>query len=647
MGYPDFKAYIQDKHCRLLQDEIAAYVRGYHDGIGFHSYSVLSVCEEIVENVEVHSVVCHEGLGDLIKMDVNVAADIITKGLGKKSYEADRKRRLFIVHLSGELHNGLHDVRSTGTEEYHNYAFEPEGALDAYLIPYISTDQLEKIAEDFFEVYCFDAVYTGYMLPVDHIMRELKMCIYEAPLPDNVFGRVYFREAQGKRYIKFHPRMPETEVATKISPGTIVINRKHFFLGSVGSPLNTIAHELIHWELHQRFFELLALLSEDSDALSCNTDPPLFDSQLNGLQKAIWWAEWQANSLAPRILMPCRLFTSVFMQVYAEKRETTVYHCSAEIMEKTIECLAELFGVSKLSAKIRAIQLGITEAEGVCLHIDGIYHPPFTFRRGSLAPKKTFILDRINYDQLMIENAEFFELINSGQFVYTGCVVCINDPLYIRKSHFSQQSEFELTIYARENVNECCLAFDRIFYQDDSLDKDFYGLCYLSKELNAASHTKTTPTDDLQNQDRKSRAVEAKKLREKGDSIMAVLRSLPTGFPETLDTHIRMARKSNGRKMTNLELSKITGLSEDYIASLRKDPGLNVTLETVCSLCIALHLLPCYSKDLIRKSRNEFPQTGAGYLMLALIEEHYTDSLDAINEVLRDEGLRDWGKSVV
>lgn len=125
-----------------------------------------------------------------------------------------------------------------------------------------------------------------------------------------------------------------------------------------------------------------------------------------------------------------------------------------------------------------------------------------------------------------------------------------------------------------------------------------------------------------------------------------MLRSLPTGFPETLDSHIKMAKKHDGRKMTNLELSKITGLSEDYIASLRKDPGLNVTLETVCSLCIALHLLPCFSKDLIRKSRNQFPQTGDGYLMLALIEDHYTDSLDAINEVLQDAKLKPWGKTV-
>ncbi len=646
MRYPDFKTYIQDKYCVLLQKEIAAFVKDCHDGIGFHSHSVLSVCEEKVDNVEVHSVVCHEALGDLITMDINVIADIVAMGLGKKSYEADRKRRLFTVHLIGELRNGLHDVHSTGTEEYCSHAFEPEGALDAYLIPYISTDQLEKIAENFFEIYCFDAIYDMYRFPYGHVMQQMGVRAYEAPLPDNVFGRMYFRNASSKCYTKFHPKMAAVLVDEDLTPGTMLINKNHFFMGTMGNPLNTIAHELVHWELHQRFFELLAILNEDSDALSCEAEPPMSDNNLTGLQKAIWWAEWQANSLAPRILMPSRLFVSVFMQVYAEKWETTIYHCSAEIMENTVESVAELFGVSKLSAKIRAIQLGITEAEGVCLYIDGNYHPPFTFRRGALSPKKTFILDRVNYEQLMMGNAEFFELINSGQFVYTGCVVCINDPLYVKESHFSQRSEFELTIYARENANECCLAFDRTFYQDDSLDKDFYGLCYLSKELNAASRTKTTPTHDLQNQDRKIRAAEAKKLRVEGNSIMAVLRNLPTGFPETLDRHIRMARKSDGRKMTNLELSKITGLSEDYIASLRKDPGLNVTLETVCSLCIALHLLPCYSKDLIRKSRNEFPQTGEGYLMLAMIEDHYTDSLDAINEVLREEKLKPWGKPV-
>ncbi len=63
MRYPDFKTYIQDKYCVLLQKEIAAFVKDCHDGIGFHSHSVLSVCEEKVDNVEVHSVVCHGPLG--------------------------------------------------------------------------------------------------------------------------------------------------------------------------------------------------------------------------------------------------------------------------------------------------------------------------------------------------------------------------------------------------------------------------------------------------------------------------------------------------------------------------------------------------------------------------------------------------------
>ncbi len=76
--------------------------------------------------------------------------------------------------------------------------------------------------------------------------------------------------------------------------------------------------------------------------------------------------------------MPSRLFVSVFMQVYAEKWETTFYHCSAEIMENTVESVAKLFGVSKLSAKIRAIQLGITKAEGVC-HADTVRPPKLPF----------------------------------------------------------------------------------------------------------------------------------------------------------------------------------------------------------------------------------------------------------------------------
>lgn len=118
MAYKDFKSYIQDKYCDLLTTAIKEYVDNHHDGIGFHDFNVLSLLKQKIENVEVKSLVCHEaGIGDLLRIEVRTAADIVEMSLGTKKIEAGRKTRWFIVHLTAELNQGLHDVKVQKTEE--------------------------------------------------------------------------------------------------------------------------------------------------------------------------------------------------------------------------------------------------------------------------------------------------------------------------------------------------------------------------------------------------------------------------------------------------------------------------------------------------------------------------------------------------
>ncbi len=165
MAYQDFKSYIADKYMDLLHREISDYVGAHHDGIGFHGHNVLSLCEQRIENIDVKSIRCVDQPDPFVKIDVNVTADIVMEGLGTSKYDADRKTKWFTIHL------------------------------DKYLIPYISTDMLEDEAEEFYEFYCRDAIYyEGWRLPVETILQEMEIQYYEAPLPDNVFGRMYFRK---------------------------------------------------------------------------------------------------------------------------------------------------------------------------------------------------------------------------------------------------------------------------------------------------------------------------------------------------------------------------------------------------------------------------------------------------------------------
>lgn len=646
--YVDFKSYIQANYEELLKEEISKFVDKYHDGLGFHSINVISLCDQKIENIKVKSITCHDDIGPLIRVNIHASADIVSMGLGSSKYEADRKTRWFTVNMQAVLKNGLHNIVILGTEEYNPGRFEKQDAFDEYLLPYIYADDLEDQADDFFMFYCQNAIYHEWVLPIENILSEMGIYYYEAPLPENVFGRMYFRPSVVEVYEEIPPnfrafiKKEKSLTEKKINSGTMLINKNNFFMHNVGSALNTIAHEIVHWEKHQKFFEILALLNDEEDKLSCEVDPQMKPDNLEGVQKAIWWAEWQANALAPRILMPRLLFVDLFEKTYSEQAQTP-YHYSGEIMERTIERIAHCFGVSRYAAKIRALQLGYKTAEGALLNIDGHYHSPFTFNPTCLADYRTFVIDRKNFDRLRTSNKHLNDLIDAGKFVYTGCVVCINDPLYVThsKERFAP-TEYKLTSYALEHVDECCLVFKRNYSTKDSAG-DFYNQCYLSKDINAAAFSEIKEIDFEDNQNVETRAVELTKLKDEGIRIMDIYRSLPMSFAGTLDAHMKRLFKEDGRKMTNLELALRTGLSDRYIQDLRKGDK-NVSFVNVCSICIGLHLHPIFSNDLIKKSRNDYPMNEEGFFNRFLIEHHYMDTLELCNEKLAELGYRTWGK---
>lgn len=83
----------------------------------------------------------------------------------------------------------------------------------------------------------------------------------------------------------------------------MLISRDKYYLGTDGTQRLTIAHEIIHWYLHQKYFKLLALLDDQSDMMSCEVEPSRYEESMTMAQKAHWYAEWQANALAIRIAM--------------------------------------------------------------------------------------------------------------------------------------------------------------------------------------------------------------------------------------------------------------------------------------------------------------------------------------------------------
>lgn len=287
----------------------------------------------------VKTICCHNDIGPRVKIDISVSADIVELALGLKRIEANRKTRWFTVIIQANLMDGLQNIQILNTNEFFNGQFIKENELDQFLVPYIYSADLEDQADDFTLFYCSDAIYEGYKLPVYNILRELGVDYYIADLPDNCFGRMYFKSSSANVYQK-HLYLGEYKIENHtINLGTMLISRQRYFLGNDGTQRLTIAHEIIHWYLHQKYFKLLSLLNNDTDMMSCEVEPNHYNEDMSMSQKAHWFAEGQANALAIRIAMPQELVVRTFHEARAA---ASPYHYTGDFVEEILRRVAEI-----------------------------------------------------------------------------------------------------------------------------------------------------------------------------------------------------------------------------------------------------------------------------------------------------------------
>lgn len=634
--YASFEKYLEGKYYNDIHRAITGLILKRGRNNSFYSYTVLDPSYFQVDDIHVKTVSFHSTDGNRIIFNAAVEADVILKGMGKRDYDADMNNPWYTVSFTGYLSDGLNMVTITGVDEYSADRFDKNTTLSKYLVPYLYAEDLEKEAEKFLNKYCRHALKEPMPIPLDELMLNMGLELYEAPLPDNIFGKTYFTEATVDVFNEDYEVVSQT-----IDPGTILLNPNIFFMRNIGSRNNTVVHECVHWDRHDKFFELQKLLNSDLSSLSCEVIEHKSQKD-SGIDGALQWMEWQANALTPRILLPAstarKKLNEILLRLHIENPERS----ESDIMEEAIQELTDFFAVSKFAAKLRAIELGFTQAQGVWNYVNGEYLPSFSFKTIELKKDESYIIDTRNACfESSADNATMAALAK-GDFIYVDSMFCINDEKYIV---ITGGGICTLTSYARQNVDECCLKFKQKFKINNGLGDAFYTQCSLSRDVDASTFCECNYIDDEDNQNVVKRAAELKRLKEEGFRIMDIYRSLPMSFAGTLDAHMKRLEKEDGRKMTNLELSLRTGLTDRYIQDLRKEEK-NVSFGTVCAICIGLHLHPIFSNDLIQKSHNNYPMNEEGFFNRFLIERHYMDNLELCNQKLSELGYRIWGKEL-
>jgi len=258
-------------------------------------------------------------------------------------------------------------------------AVQAERAASA-LVPRMRKTDFDCEATHFLEKYCPEALKRPMPVPIEEIANRMGLTIIRTRITEDfsVFGMMCFTRGKVDYFDKDYGGYAEMVV----KEGTMLIDPDVRAERNKGCENNTISHECLHWERHRQYHQFLSSIGEMSVAMRCST-----------AAKAEWqnktdedWMEWQANGIAPRILMPKQTVRPKILSLSdrydylrSQGNEYPPYECSQEELilaiseHASVHCtdkqiwirdrLADFYKVSKQSAGIRMIELNFASQD--------------------------------------------------------------------------------------------------------------------------------------------------------------------------------------------------------------------------------------------------------------------------------------------
>lgn len=620
-----FKDVIADKFYDVIFSALSAHIEENPSRLGCRSSAVQDPEEAALSDMEVRLLNITGTTSTELKFDVVVSAEIEIAETVRRDRETDSAEQWFRVSCSCDISNGIKNFRVEDFCIYSKSRAGKPGQLSDYLVPIIHKNELDSVAEDFLRQYYPEALDKPMCVPAADLAARMGLTIRQEHITKtcSVFGQVFFADCLVPCYDEekgiYH------EVA--VEEGTILVDPDVFFMYTLGSYNNTIVHECVHWGLHRRFFELEKLYNAEAKSIVCQVkegDAP--EKKRSPLE----WMEWQANHLAPRILMPVSTTRVKIEELFAEKRSEAPSAAPSEIMEQVVAALADFFGVSKQSAKIRMIDLGYTEAIGVFNYTEDGYAPSHSFGARPASGKQTFTVSEADLAIAFLTKPDFQKMMESGRYVYVDNHLCVNDKKYIGRT---AAGTAVLTDYAMQHIDECCLAFDVSLKRNNQYGASYYTECALFRAAMADSHIEAGYTNNQFNQAIDVKASTSADFQASVQAVTAIKKALPAEFGDTLSAHMKRLN------LTNEALASRCLINEDNIRKYRNGTK-TARLQTVIAFCVGLQLPPMLGLDLVDKagfSLKSGLEQAAYHLILCTMTQN---SIYECNEMLRSMNVR-------
>lgn len=573
--------------------------------IEFDNFELYKINYEIINNCE-------------LNLEIIVIANVIVRQYIKGEMEIDTKTKFVSVYAEVELDSGIKNFRSYNTEfKSDQYKKSRNLKLSKDWVPYIRKKDFDAIAEKFLRKYYPQALTQPTPVPVETIVSEMGLSIHQEKLTidNSVFGKMVFKDTDVEVI------EDEQLVSEHFNKGSILVDKDVVFKRNVGSYNNTVIHECVHWELHKVFHEVKMVLDKDHSQVSSWTEENLADSSM---WTSLDWMEWQANGIAPRILMPKVQTRIKIRELFQTLTLVNPDISRSELVQEVVDNLATFFEVSRQAAKIRMIDLGFKEANGVYNYLDDRYMHNFAFELEAFDKGSSYT---ITSNDLCFEycfNESFRQIIDRNKFIYVDNHLCLKDKKFI----YMTKDGPIMTDYAYEHMDECCLIFKVKSKNFTSISNETYYDYVLNRGVTKESEIKADFVDILQNPSLMDQLppLDMMKL---GKKISELLKELPFEFSGTLRSH----RKR--KNCTQPFLAKLVGITErtlrDYETLEDNLPRLELTL----SFCFALKLRPELSDDMIKKAGHQLTISPPHQVYKMLLSTSYYKPLGEINSILQ------------
>lgn len=630
MNDKTFKDYIQNQYYDLIFSRLKSFIINNRSNIITYSRRIPDPTYFELYDFHIMGVTFLNNDDDTrLFFKASVQSDILIKGWNNKSFEEDLvTNQWFSISFSSILNKGLYNVKIDNIDFYSKDRYNHEDVLTKHLIPYIKSKDLDQKAKRFLNKFCPEALIRPMSIPIEILINRMGLNIYKAPLPNNIFGQIFFDENT------VNIIDDNGDVIDKhIDSGTILVNENATFMTSIGTTNNTIIHECVHWFLHHRYFELQRIINPEYDHLSCEVIED-FNTLNNSEEEEMAWMEWQANSIAPKILIPYETGKQKLEEILYTIGTENPNDRTATVMEKAIVEFAQFFNVSTTAAKIRAIELGFSKAIGTFNFVDGKRIPPFNFSNIELSKNQTFLIDVKNVLILSTFNDVLRDDLINRRFIHVQGFLVINNEKYVT---IEDGKEAKLTNYALNHIDECCYVFTRQTKVNKNYDDSYYRICYLCRDIDSKSfiEAKFDPREG-NNENVQKNAIELQKISKEIGRVSNIVNNLPNSFCGTLDAHIKR------KKYTNEDVEGLTNISEKTIRNYRNNNNANPGIRSVMALCIGLNLHPTFAFDLIKKAGYDITSrnTEENITYCYLIYNHHMESIDKWNMVLENFGMK-------